>query len=82
MLTKILDPFMKPAAKFYQARLSKELNKMGMSIGNGFPLSRRTSTCSTSSSQSFCVVFIISSSFSFFFLFAMNNIKVFDTKTL
>ena len=29
-LAKLLDPFVKPAARFYQARLTKELNKMGM----------------------------------------------------
>lgn len=28
-LQKILEPLMKPAARFYQARLGKELNKMG-----------------------------------------------------
>lgn len=28
-LQKLLDPFMKPAARFYKARVSRELNKMG-----------------------------------------------------
>lgn len=38
-LMKLLDPLIKPAAKFYQARLALELNKMGMSTH--FYLSRR-----------------------------------------
>eukprot|EP00980_Cylindrotheca_fusiformis_P021478 scaffold8353_cov138-Cylindrotheca_fusiformis.AAC.9 len=29
-LQKFLDPLLKPASKFYKARLSKELNKMGL----------------------------------------------------
>ncbi|CAJ1958004.1 unnamed protein product [Cylindrotheca closterium] len=29
-LQKLLDPLMKPAARFYKARLGKELNKMGL----------------------------------------------------
>ena len=28
-LMKMLDPLLKPAARFYQAQLAKDLNKMG-----------------------------------------------------
>jgi hypothetical protein len=31
-LEKLLQPLLKPAARFYKARLSKELNKMGRSF--------------------------------------------------
>ena len=40
-LQKLLDPLMKPAARFYQARLGKELNKMGELTKARRPVSSR-----------------------------------------